>query len=184
MIKVIGGEFRGRNLLSVPSEGTRPPLAKVRGAVANILAEYIDGARILDLFAGTGSYSIELLSRGALSAVCIDKSPRAIEIIKRNVTSLGIGDRVRVIPGDALRLAKTLEISEEKFGIIISAPPYFAGLDRSAMDILGSSSLLEPGGIVVLQQHRKEETLECYGNLRMRRAYSYGETKITTYLSL
>jgi 16S rRNA (guanine966-N2)-methyltransferase len=183
LIKVVGGEFRGRNLVSVPGESTRPPLARVRAAVASILAEYTEGAKILDLFAGTGSYSIELLSRGALSAVCIDKNPRAIEVIKKNVSSLKIGSRVRIMLGDALRLARTLELSREKFRIIINAPPYFEGLDKSAMDILGSSSLLEPGGIVVLQQHKREETLEAYGNLRMNRTYSYGETKITTYLS-
>ncbi|HHW25835.1 MAG TPA: 16S rRNA (guanine(966)-N(2))-methyltransferase RsmD [Firmicutes bacterium] len=182
MLKVIGGEFRGRNLYSVPGEDTRPPLARVRAAVANVLVEYIDDARILDLFAGTGSYSIELLSRGASFATCIDKSPKAVEIIRKNVSSLGLTGRLRVICGDSIRLIGTMDNGMENYRIVIVAPPYFAGLDKAAMDLLGKSRLVEPAGIVVLQQHKKEPHAEAYGNLRLRKTYAYGETKISTYL--
>ncbi len=182
MIKIVGGEFRGRNLLSVPGEATRPPLAKVRAAVANILVEYLDGAAVLDLFAGTGSYSFELLSRGALSAVCVDKNPKAIQILRKNAAILGIAGRVQIIQGDALKTMGSIETSRKKFLIAVVAPPYFLGLDQKAMEGLGSSLLLEPGGIAVLQQHKKEQTLESYGVLELRKTYSYGETKISTYL--
>ncbi len=182
MLRVIGGEFRGRNLHTVPGEDTRPPLAKVRAAVANVLVEYIEGARILDLFAGTGSYSIELLSRGASFATCIDKSPKAVEIIRKNVSTLGLVGRVRVVSGDSTRVIGTLDRAGENYRIVIVAPPYFAGLDKIAMDLLGKSHLVEPAGIVVLQQHKKEPHAESYGTLRLRKAYSYGETKISTYL--
>lgn len=182
MLRVIGGEFRGRNLYTVPGEDTRPPLAKVRAAVANVLADYIEDARILDLFAGTGSYSIELLSRGASFATCIDKSRKALEVIRKNVSSLGLVGRVRVMSGDSTRLIQTLDDAKEQYDIVIVAPPYFADLDNKAMDLLGSSSLVEPEGIVVLQQHKREPHSESYGTLRLRKTYSYGETKITTYL--
>ncbi len=181
MIRVVGGQFRGRKLVSVPGDKTRPPLAVVRGAVANILVDHLDGAKVLDLFAGTGSYSIELLSRGAFSAVCIDKSAPAAETIKKNLAALGLTNRVRVVLGDALKVAPTLEVSGESFRIILVAPPYFLSLDQTAMKMLGASPLLEPGGIVVLQQHKKEQTLEAYGNLRLLRSYSYGITKVTTF---
>ncbi len=182
MLRVIGGEFRGRNLNTVPGENTRPPLAKVRAAVANVLVDYIQDARILDVFAGTGSYSIELLSRGASFATCIDKSRKAVEVIQKNVASLSLVGRVRVISGDSTRIIKTLDDAEEKYGIVIVAPPYFAGLDDKAMDLLGKSRLVEPAGIVVLQQHKRELHAESYGTLRLRKTYSYGETKISTYL--
>ncbi|MGI6631445.1 MAG: 16S rRNA (guanine(966)-N(2))-methyltransferase RsmD [Bacillota bacterium] len=182
MIKVIGGEFRGRSLLSVPGETTRPPLAKVRGAVANILVEYIDGARVIDLFSGTGSYSIELLSRGASHATCIDKNPKAVEIIRKNLSTLGIESRARVIIGDALRIVRLLEKTEKPYSIALVAPPYFTGLDKGAMDILGTSPLVDPAGIVVLQQHRKEKHEESYGRLAINRTYMYGDTRVSTYL--
>jgi 16S rRNA (guanine966-N2)-methyltransferase len=182
VIKVIGGEFRGRPLASVPGDSTRPPLARVRGAVANILAGYVEGAGVLDLFAGTGSYAIELISRGARSATCIDKNPKAVETIRRNVASLGIESRVRLITGDATRVIGSLEKSGSRYEIVLVAPPYFTELDRKAMELLGESSLVDPAGIVVLQQHRKERLEEKWGRLSLRKTYSYGDTRISTYL--
>lgn len=182
VIKVIGGEFRGRTLVSVPGESTRPPLARVRAAVANILASYTEGANVLDLFAGTGSYSIELISRGARSATCIDKNPRAVETIRRNLASLGIEDRVRLITGDATRMIGLLEKSGYRYEIILVAPPYFTELDQKFMELLGNSPLVDPAGIVVLQQHRREKLEEKWGRLSLRKTYSYGDTKISTYL--
>lgn len=182
VIKVIGGEFRGRTLVSVPGESTRPPLARVRAAVANILASYTEGANVLDLFAGTGSYSIELISRGARSATCIDKNPRAVETIRRNLASLGIEDRVRLITGDATRMIGLLEKSGYRYEIILVAPPYFTELDQKSMELLGNSPLVDPAGIVVLQQHRREKLEEKWGRLSLRKTYSYGDTKISTYL--
>lgn len=181
VIKVIGGEFRGRCLLSVPGESTRPPLAKVRGAVANILAERVEDARVIDFFSGTGSYSIELLSRGAARATCIDKNPKAVEVIRKNIVSLGIESRVRLIAGDALRVARSLEKTDSPYDILLVAPPYFTGLDRETMDILGTSPLVGSAGIVVLQQHKKEKHEESYGNLALKRTYMYGDTRVSTY---
>lgn len=182
MLRVIGGELRGRVLASVPGEATRPPLARVRAAVANILAERVSGARVIDLFSGTGSYAIELLSRGAAHATCVDVSPKAVEVIRRNVSSLGLESRTRVIQGDAIRVLRSLEASEQPYHIAIVAPPYFKGLDGLAMERLGSSRLVEESGVVVLQQHKKEQFHESYGYLRLRKTYSYGETRVSTYL--
>ena len=182
MLRVIGGRFRGRRLLSVPGESTRPPLSRVRAAVANILADYVDGARVLDLFTGTGSYSIELLSRGASFATMIDIDGRAVDIAKKNVDSLGIADRVRVIRGDAISVARSLESVDHPYRIILVAPPYFSGLDLRAMEALRTSRLVDLSGIVVLQQHKKEAFSESYGSLRLKRTYLYGETRISTYL--
>ena len=182
MLRVLGGEFRGRTLASVPGEDTRPPLAKVRAAVANIVVEYIDGSRVIDLFSGTGSYSVELLSRGAAWATCIDIAPKAISVIRKNLDSLGLFGRSRVIQGDAIRVVKGLEASDEPYRITLVAPPYFKGLDQKAMEMLGSSRLPDPSGIVVLQQHKKEPFAEAYGNLVLRKTYLYGETRVSTYL--
>lgn len=170
-------------LQTVPGEATRPPLAKVRGAVANIVAPYTAGARVIDLFCGTGSYSIELLSRGAACATMIDLSPRAIKVIRANIDSLGLAERTRVIRGDALKVVKNLESSDLPYEIVLVAPPYFHGLDRDAMALLGASPLVGPAGIVVLQQHKREGFREAYGKLELRKEYLYGETRISTYVS-
>ncbi len=143
--------------MSVPGEETRPPLARVREAVANILQPRLEEAQVLDLFAGTGSYSFELISRGARNAVLIDKNPKAVEVIKKNVARMGLENQVRVIRGDALKVIDQLAIKGQSFDIIIVAPPYFTGLDALSMRKLSQTGLLAPGGIVVLQQAMEEQ---------------------------
>ncbi|HHW17511.1 MAG TPA: 16S rRNA (guanine(966)-N(2))-methyltransferase RsmD [Firmicutes bacterium] len=181
MLRIIGGELAGRQIWSVPGEATRPPLARVRGAVANILMEYIPGSKVLDLFAGTGSYSIELLSRGSSFAVMVDNSPKAISVMKRNIDELGLTRRVELIQGDALKVIPLLKSRGETFQIILVAPPYFSGLDQTTMESLGTGTLLDPAGIVVLQQHKKELLQDEYGFLILKKTYSYGDTRISTF---
>ena len=106
MLKIIGGYLAGRTILSVPGENTRPPLARVRESVGNILQTRVVGSKVLDLFAGTGSYSFELLSRGAERAILIDKNPRAVEIIKKNAAKLGLQSQTQVVHADALDMIK------------------------------------------------------------------------------
>lgn len=181
MLKIIGGEFRGRTLISLPGDETRPPLSRVREAVANIVRGYLQDARVLDLYAGTGSYSIELLSQGALNATCIDLNPQAVAIIKKNVDNLKLSHRVRIISGDARKVIKTLEPREKPYHIILVAPPYFSGLDQATMNLLGYCLLVDPAGVVLLQQHKKEELKNIYGNLELKKVYTYGDTKIATF---
>jgi 16S rRNA G966 N2-methylase RsmD len=108
--------------------------------------------------------------------------PAAISVIRRNIAALSLDGRVRIIRGDALRVVKSLEAWEEPYRIALVAPPYFRGLDGQAMDLLGASTLVEPAGIVILQQHKKEPFQESYGRLRLRKTYLYGETRVSTYL--
>ncbi|MGI6162687.1 MAG: 16S rRNA (guanine(966)-N(2))-methyltransferase RsmD [Bacillota bacterium] len=182
MLKIIGGYLAGRSILSVPGDNTRPPLARVRESVANILQTRIEEATVLDLFAGTGSYSFELLSRGSASAVMIDKNPKAVDVIKKNVSKLGLESKALVIRADALNTIQQLTVRRQAFDIILVAPPYHTGLDQSAMKMLSSGRLLSPGGIVVLQQARKETFNEEYGTLKLKKTYNYGDTRISTYV--
>ena len=94
MLRITGGYLAGRTISSLPGEDTRPPLTRVREAVANILNPYVEDAAVLDLFAGTGSFSFELLSRGAKSAVLIDKNPKAAGTAE-NAAKLGVEHLVR-----------------------------------------------------------------------------------------
>ncbi|MGI6628393.1 MAG: 16S rRNA (guanine(966)-N(2))-methyltransferase RsmD [Bacillota bacterium] len=183
MLKIIGGYLAGRTILSVPGENTRPPLARVRESVGNILQTRVVGSKVLDLFAGTGSYSFELLSRGAERAILIDKNPRAVEIIKKNAAKLGLQSQTQVVHADALDMIKRFMQSRETFDIIIVAPPYFTRLDQAAMKMLSSKNLLGPDGIIVLQQARKERFHNEYGLLKLRKTYNYGDTRISTYIS-
>ena len=99
-MRIIGGSARGRRLFAPPGENTRPTADRVREALFNILAARLDGARVLDLFGGSGALALEALSRGAAWAVIGDKNPGAVNVIRRNALSvLGEGKEVRNLPG-------------------------------------------------------------------------------------
>src|SRR5579859_1944240 len=101
-MRVIAGELGGRRLRSPRGEATRPTSGRVREALFSMLGE-IDGARVLDLFAGSGALGIEALSRGAASATFVEHAPPALAALRANLAALGLGERSRVVDGDALR---------------------------------------------------------------------------------
>ncbi|HSR14457.1 MAG TPA: RsmD family RNA methyltransferase, partial [Gemmatimonadales bacterium] len=105
MTRIIAGEFGGRRL-AVPSDRRiRPTADRVREAWMSILGPRLPGARVLDLFAGTGALGLEALSRGAGSVDFVEKQAGALALLARNIAALGVEDRARVIRGDALRVA-------------------------------------------------------------------------------
>ena len=109
-MRVIAGQLRGRPI-AVPSKGTRPTTDMVRGAIANSLVslDAIDGARVADLYAGSGAMGIELLSRGAAHCTFVERAPDAVRVIRANLVKLGLADRSTVLAADAvsaLRIAR------------------------------------------------------------------------------
>ncbi|MER3469301.1 MAG: 16S rRNA (guanine(966)-N(2))-methyltransferase RsmD, partial [Thermoflexus sp.] len=99
-MRVISGSAKGRRLKSLPGAGTRPIADRVKTALFDILGASVVGARVLDLFAGTGSVGIEALSRGAAEAVFVEKDPRAVRVLRENLQRTGLADRARVVRGD------------------------------------------------------------------------------------
>lgn len=180
MIRVTGGAFKGRGLKTPPGEITRPALSSVRLAVFNILSARVEGSRFLDLFGGSGAYAIEAISRGAIAATVIDINRKAIEIIRSNVQALGLGDRITVIPGDALNLIAQLASGDQSFDIIAVAPPHFAGLVAGALKRLDEHpNLLAEGGVIFVQHHRNEPLPQDLTHFEPGRSYSYGTTQIS-----
>jgi 16S rRNA (guanine(966)-N(2))-methyltransferase RsmD len=102
-MRIIAGEHRGRILKTPPDERTRPMLDRVREAVFSSLGERVDGARVLDLFAGTGSLALEALSRGASFARFVEGDPKIVKLLRENVAALKLAERAEISSGDALR---------------------------------------------------------------------------------
>jgi 16S rRNA (guanine966-N2)-methyltransferase len=119
-VRVVAGEFRGRRLAAPRGRGTRPTADKVREALFSMLGD-VTGARVLDLYAGSGALGIEALSRGAESAVFVERDPRAAAAIERNLTSLGLEEEV--LRQDAVRF---LARSSGMFDLVFCDPPYDA----------------------------------------------------------
>jgi 16S rRNA (guanine966-N2)-methyltransferase len=170
-IRVTGGELRGRRL-HVPKSGVRPTTEKVREALFSILGDVAE-ARVLDLFAGTGALAIEALSRGAAEATLVDTRPAAA---RRNVESLGLAERAKVVRADAARFLRRPDPGS--FDLVLCDPPYRLA-DRLAaeLDPLIRGVLAE-GGRVMVETSPDRPLRLALTPLTER---SYGDTVIRIY---
>lgn len=140
-MRVIAGQLRGRPI-AVPAKGTRPTTDMVRGAIANSLTslDAIDGARVADLYAGSGAMGIELLSRGAAHCTFVERAPDAVRVIRANLDKLGLAGRSTVLAADAVSAIRTLGAVD----VLIADPPYgFGGWDELLGGVRARVAVLE-----------------------------------------
>jgi 16S rRNA (guanine966-N2)-methyltransferase len=134
-MRVVGGRLKGRNLASPSSRDIRPTADRLRESVFNILLHAygnpIEGARVLDLFAGTGALGIEAVSRGAARAVFVERDAAALAAITQNVEQLGLGGRARIVRLDVARFLAGPPPPEAPFALVLADPPY----DTSDADV-------------------------------------------------
>lgn len=153
-MRVIGGKAKGRAIKSVPGDGTRPILDRVKVPLFDILRPRLSGMRVLDLFAGTGAVGIEALSQGAASCIFLDTSAAAIKVIKENLTVTGLSDSAEVRHTDAFGY---LRRTEKEFDLIYVAPPQYKGVWIEAMQTIAERpNLLATDGLIVVQIDPKE----------------------------
>jgi 16S rRNA (guanine966-N2)-methyltransferase len=176
-MRVIGGEFRSRILKSIPGQDVRPTPDRLRETLFNILAPRIDGTIFADLYAGTGSVGIEALSRGAASAIFIDQSRTAVNVIRENLHSLRLEQRSTVRHGRAVALLP--QINADLFFV---DPPYKLESEyERVLTILGERKAA-PVPVLVVAQHDIRLTLaETYGSLHRARAVKQGDNSLTFY---
>jgi 16S rRNA (guanine966-N2)-methyltransferase len=172
-MRVIGGEFRSRRLKSLPGLDTRPTPDRLRETLFDILATRIEGVIFVDAYAGTGSVGIEALSRGAREAVFLEKSRTAVDVIRQNLTALGLEARAQVITGKT-----TVALGRLKADIVFLDPPY----DRepeytAALTALGAA----PPALVIAQHTVRLELAEEYGRLRRVRELRQGDNVLSFY---
>jgi 16S rRNA (guanine966-N2)-methyltransferase len=180
-MRVIAGKFKGRRLVTVKGMATRPILDRVKESLFSILADRIIGARVLDLFCGAGTLGIECLSRGSESVVMIDISRPAQTAAVRNITALGIGDRVEFLTMDYLRALRNLAGRREQFNLIFLDPPYFKGFAAPAMAAMRSGALPAAGGLLVYRHHKKENAANLDEEWEIVRQRQIGDAILTFY---
>jgi 16S rRNA (guanine966-N2)-methyltransferase len=168
-IRVTGGELGGRRL-HVPRRGVRPTTGRVREAIFSMLGSSVEGARVLDLFAGTGALAIEALSRGAAQATLVDTKPEAA---RRNLESLGLNDRSAVLRSDVARYLR--RAGPGSFDLVLCDPPYRLA-DRLAaeLDPLIRAALADGG--MVMAETSPEHPLRL--QLPLIKEGAYGDTLI------
>ena len=163
-MRIISGEFGGRTIASPEGRVTRPMLDRVREAMFSKLGGRVRGARVLDLFAGTGSLGLEAISRGAQGVRFLERDRRALRFLYENVSALGVEDLVEIVQADALRPGRwsATEDDEPWAAIVFADPPYPLVHERlgrrkmfAAIETL-SEDVLVPGGVIVLHTHPRD----------------------------
>lgn len=153
-MRIVGGRFRGRALKGPASDAIRPTSDRLRETIFNILAhgyeDPVSGARVLDLFAGTGAMGLEALSRGAAYALLVDDSAQARGIIRENIETLGVGGATRLFRRDAARMGPAAP--NEPFSLVFCDPPYGKGLAEKALASCAAGGWLTPDALVVIEE--------------------------------
>ena len=173
-MRVVGGRLKGRNLASPSSRDIRPTADRLREAVFNILTHAydnpIEGARVLDLFAGTGALGIEAVSRGARFALFVDNGAEARALLRNNVEALGLGGVTKVYRRDATDLGPAHPV--EPFSLVFLDPPYRMKLAEKALASLRDGGWLTPGALLVVEEAKAAEFAAPEGFEELeRRAY-------------
>jgi 16S rRNA (guanine966-N2)-methyltransferase len=174
-MRVIGGEFRSRRIKTLPGLETRPTPDRLRETLFNVLASVIADTIFLDAYAGSGAVGIEALSRGASRAIFVEKNRAAVEVIRENLSTLGLEKRAEVFT------VKTLTVLERVApDIVFLDPPYEKEIEyESALMALGLSTSRR-----VIAQHASRAALKPeYGNLKRYRILEQGDNSLSFYQS-
>ncbi len=155
-MRVIAGRFKGRRLDAPKWEGIRPTSDKLRETLFNILAPRIEGARVLDGFAGTGAVGLEALSRGARHVTFVERDRRAAALIAANVARCGVEEGYTIDCGDVASVLRRAP-ADAAFDLILLDPPYDADPDTVTRALAASVDRLAPNGLVVLERARRRD---------------------------
>ena len=177
-MRVITGSARGRRLGELKGMETRPTTDKVKESIFNCIQFDVEDARVLDLFAGTGQLGIEALSRGAKSALFVDKRADAVKLVRENLALCHLEENAQVICGDSLAALGT---QSGRFDIIFLDPPYDTTLLDKCLEIVQNVDILTDGGIIVCESRREKVLPELKAPFARIIDRNYGKIKITVY---
>jgi 16S rRNA (guanine966-N2)-methyltransferase len=176
-VRVVGGRLGGRRLRAVPGRDTRPTSDRVKEALFGVLGDRVEGARVLDLFAGTGALAIEALSRGAASAVLVEQAAPAVTVIRANLDALGLAGVATVRRTRAETYLRTQR--DGPFDLVLLDPPYAAPVGLVA-GLLGrlARTALGPGAVVVVEAAARAEAPPWPPGLQPEPPRRYGDTAL------
>ena len=180
-MRVIAGCARGRKLTSLAGTSVRPTADRVKEAVFSMIESRfaLSGARVLDLFAGSGALGIEALSRGAGEAVFVDRNSAAARVVRRNLDACGFV--ARVLPLAATRALVQLRGEGATFDGVFLDPPYAGEDAEESMRVLGEGDLLAPGAWAVVEHDAGRAPAERFGRLGLILTKRYGNTHVSVY---
>jgi 16S rRNA (guanine(966)-N(2))-methyltransferase RsmD len=182
-MRVIAGSARGRRLDTVAGWSVRPTADRVKEALFSALGSRasLDGAAILDLFAGSGALGIEALSRGARHLTFVEQDRAARLVLARNLERCGFSDRASVLAVPVRRALDELARRATRFDGALLDPPYGRGLAAATLEALGQGTVLAEGAWVAAEHSVDDQLAEGYGGLRLTASKRYGSTALTLY---
>ena len=181
-MRVSAGELRGRRLHAPPGRATRPTTERARAGLFDWLGTCVAGARVLDLFAGSGALGIEALSRGALEVVFVERARGALRALSRNCRELGLEEQARVLAASAPEALSQLRAEASRFDLVLADPPYQE--EDLWEGVAGSPQLpglLAPGSVLVLERSARAGPAPAPPGLICRASKRYGETAFDWY---
>jgi 16S rRNA (guanine966-N2)-methyltransferase len=185
-MRVIAGTLRRRMLDAPAGLKTRPTSDRLRETLFNVLAPRMEGARFLDLYAGSGAVGIEAASRGAESVVMVERAVPALKVLRSNLEKLGLrgGVRVEAVSVGAFLRRVRPESAAVRFDVVFLDPPYEAEEEYAmALGLLGGEAmgLLADGAVVIAEHRRKDKLADAYGVLRGTRVLERGDAGLSFY---
>ena len=162
-MRIIAGKLKGTNLNIPKDKNTRPLKDLARESIFNLLTHskkislQLENSNILDLYAGTGSFGLECLSRQANSVCFVEKNKNAIEILKKNIEKLKVKNKIKIYFDDIFDLIRKQNIFQSKFNLVFCDPPFINKDTKSVMDIIFNNNILENKGIIILHRHKNSQ---------------------------
>ena len=175
MMRIITGKAKGRKLITLEGEATRPTSERIKGAIFSAIQFDIEDRAVLDLFAGSGQMGLEALSRGASKATFIDLSRDAMDIVKKNAESTKLYEESKFVVSDVANYLRKLA-GREKFDLVFIDPPYAMNLCKKTVEALLRYEALSNGAIVVLESGEEEINLgdAPYSSFEVIKSERYG----------
>ena len=177
-MRIIAGTLRGRRLAVPPGDRIRPTLDRVREALFSSLGDRVEGARFLDLFAGSGANGMEALSRGASSAVFVDDHAASLKCIRQNLAALGLEGKATVV---RYSLPEGISRLDGAFDLIYADPPYDFGQYESLLEHIQQEGCLQEGGSVIIEHRSKISLPAEAAGLSLDRQRRYGNATLSVY---
>jgi 16S rRNA (guanine966-N2)-methyltransferase len=180
-MRVVSGACKGRQLQAVPGMTTRPTTDKVKEAIFNMVGPYFDGGIGLDLFAGTGGLGIEALSRGLDLVIFVDRDPKAVQTIRKNIEICGLKDKAEVYRNVADRALKAVQKRGLQFDLIFLDPPYKMQQLKTLIEKIDQENLLTSNGWIIAEHSNEISLPESIGSLQMIKHETYGITAVSLF---
>jgi len=180
-MRITSGTFKSR-IIKAPG-GIRPTLDNVRKAIFDILGGSVEGAKVLDLFSGSGALGLEALSRGAESCVFVDNSRASVKAIKDNLEALGLESTAvaEVVYADSLAAIRRLAGESVRFDLIFMDPPYYKEFAKKSLSLLADCDILTETGVAVIEHSKHDPLPDLNGGLKLLRTARYGDTLVSFY---